>query len=88
MRDSVQLLKKKILKDGKKLEGNILKVDSFLNHQIDVELLNEIGKEFKKRFQDKNITKILTLEVSGIAIAVIAAQYFNVPVVFAKKNRV
>lgn len=84
----MQLLKKKILKDGKKLEGNILKVDSFLNHQIDVELLNEIGKEFKKRFQDKNITKILTLEVSGIAIAVIAAQYFNVPVVFAKKNRV
>ena len=86
MRGIVQLLKKKILEQGKKLEGNILKVDSFLNHQIDIELLNEMGKEFKKRFQDKKITKILTLEVSGIAIAVIAAQYFNVPVVFAKKT--
>jgi xanthine phosphoribosyltransferase len=86
MRDSVQLLKEKILKHGKKLEGNILKVDSFLNHQIDIELLNEIGKEFKKRFQDKKVTKILTVEASGIAIAVIAAQYFNVPVVFAKKT--
>jgi xanthine phosphoribosyltransferase len=86
MRDIVQLLKEKILKQGKKLEGNILKVDSFLNHQIDIGLLNEVGKEFKKRFQDKNITKILTIEASGIAIAVIAAQYFNVPVVFAKKT--
>lgn len=86
MRDIVQLLKEKILIEGRKLEGNILKVDSFLNHQIDIELLNEIGKEFKKRFQNKNITKILTLEASGIAIAVIAAQYFNVPVVFAKKT--
>ena len=82
----MQLLKKKILKEGRVLEGNILKVDSFLNHQIDIELLNEIGKEFKQRFQEKNITKILTLEASGIAIAVIAAQYFNVPVVFAKKT--
>ncbi|MDF2840844.1 MAG: xanthine phosphoribosyltransferase [Clostridia bacterium] len=82
----MHLLKEKILKEGKRLEGNILKVDSFLNHQIDVALLNEIGKEFKRRFQDKNITKILTLEVSGIAIAVIAAQYFHVPVVFAKKT--
>jgi xanthine phosphoribosyltransferase len=86
MRDIVQLLKEKILKQGKKLEGNILKVDSFLNHQVDIELLNEIGKEFKKRFQDENITKILTVEASGIAIAVITAQYFNVPVVFAKKT--
>ncbi|HYF83598.1 MAG TPA: xanthine phosphoribosyltransferase [Clostridia bacterium] len=82
----MQLLREKILKEGRKLEGNILKVDSFLNHQIDIELLNEIGKEFKKRFQDENVTKILTLEASGIAIAVIAAQYFNVPVVFAKKT--
>ena len=82
----MQLLKEKILKEGRVLEGNILKVDSFLNHQIDTELLNEIGKEFKKRFQDKDITKILTVEASGIAIAVIAAQYFNVPVVFAKKT--
>ena len=86
MRDSVQLLKEKILKDGRVLDGNILKVDSFLNHQLDIGLLNEIGKEFKRRFQDKNITKILTVEASGIAIAVIAAQYFNVPVVFAKKT--
>ncbi len=82
----MQLLKKKILKEGRKQEGNILKVDSFLNHQIDVALLNEIGKEFKRRFQDKNVTKILTIEASGIAIAVITAQYFNVPVVFAKKT--
>lgn len=86
MRDNMQLLKERILKEGRVLEGDILKVDSFLNHQIDVELLNEIGKEFKKRFQDENITKILTLEASGISIAVIAAQYFNVPVVFAKKT--
>ncbi len=82
----MQLLKEKILKDGRVLDGNILKVDSFLNHQLDIDLLNEIGKEFKRRFQDKNITKILTVEASGIAIAVIAAQYFNVPVVFAKKT--
>ncbi len=82
----MQLLKEKILREGRVLEGNILKVDSFLNHQIDVALLNEVGKEFKKRFQDKNISKILTIEASGIAIAVIAAQYFNVPVVFAKKT--
>lgn len=82
----MQLLKEKILREGRILNGNILKVDSFLNHQIDTELLNEIGKEFKKRFQDKNVNKILTVEASGIAIAVIAAQYFNVPVVFAKKT--
>jgi xanthine phosphoribosyltransferase len=86
MRDSVKLLKEKILKEGRALDGHILKVDSFLNHQIDIELLNEIGKEFKERFQDKNVTKILTVEASGIAIAVITAQYFNVPVVFAKKT--
>jgi xanthine phosphoribosyltransferase len=82
----MELLKKKILTEGKTLEGNILKVDSFLNHQIDIELLNEIGKEFKKRFEGKRISKILTIEASGIAIAVIAAQYFNAPVVFAKKT--
>lgn len=82
----MKLLKEKIIKEGRVLEGNILKVDSFLNHQIDIELLNEIGKEFKRRFQGKDITKILTIEASGIAIAVIAAQYFNVPVVFAKKT--
>lgn len=82
----MQLLKNKILKEGRVLKGDILKVDSFLNHQIDIDLLNKIGNEFKKRFQDKNITKILTIEASGIAVAVIAAQYFNVPVIFAKKT--
>lgn len=81
----MRLLKEKIIKEGRVLEGSILKVDSFLNHQVDIKLMNEIGKEFKKRFQDKKIDKILTLEVSGIAVAVIAAQYFNVPVVYAKK---
>jgi xanthine phosphoribosyltransferase len=82
----MELLKQRILSEGR-IEGEeILKVDSFLNHQIDVELLNEIGKEFKRRFSEKTITKILTIEASGIAIACIAAQYFNVPVVFAKKT--
>ncbi|AKL96783.1 xanthine phosphoribosyltransferase Xpt [Clostridium aceticum] len=82
----MELLKKKIIEDGRILEGNILKVDNFLNHQLDIGLLNEIGKEFKKIFSHKKITKILTAEVSGIAIAAIAAQYFDVPVVFAKKT--
>ncbi|KOA93594.1 xanthine phosphoribosyltransferase [Clostridium botulinum] len=82
----MELLKKRILKDGEVIGEEVLKVDSFLNHQIDVELLNEIGKEFKNRFKDKEITKILTVEASGIGIACIAAQYFNVPVVFAKKH--
>ncbi len=81
----MKLLKERIRKDGTVKPGNVLKVDMFLNHQIDVELLNEIGKEFKRLFADKEITKILTIEASGIAIACIAAQYFNVPVVFAKK---
>lgn len=83
----MKLLKDRIVKDGIIREGNILKVDSFLNHQIDVDLLNEIGKEFKRRFAGEEITKILTIEASGIAIACIAAQYFNVPVVFAKKSK-
>jgi len=82
----VELLKEKILREGRVLRGDILKVDSFLNHQLDIELLNEVGREFKKRFQDKDVTKILTIEASGIAVAVIAAQYFNVPVIFAKKT--
>ncbi|QQY78808.1 xanthine phosphoribosyltransferase [Keratinibaculum paraultunense] len=82
----MELLKQRILKDGVLKEGNILKVDSFLNHQVDVELLNEIGKEFERRFRGEKIDKILTVETSGIAIAVIAAQYFNVPVVFARKT--
>lgn len=81
----MELLKERIRKDGTVKAGNVLKVDSFLNHQIDINLMNEIGKEFKRRFADKHITKILTIEASGIAVASIAAQYFNVPVVFAKK---
>lgn len=68
--------------------GNVLKVDSFLNHQMDIELIHEIGKEFKARFKDCPITKIITIEASGIGIACIVAQYFQVPVVFAKKPRV
>lgn len=83
----MQLLKDRIRKDGKIKEGNVLKVDSFLNHQIDIELLEEIGKEFKRRFDGEKVTKILTIEASGIAIACIAARYFNVPVVFAKKSK-
>ena len=83
----MELLEQRILKDGIVKPGNILKVDSFLNHQIDVSLLNEIGKELTKLFADKKITKILTIEASGIAIASIAAQHFNVPVVFAKKAK-
>ena len=81
----MQLLKDRILTDGVIKEGNILKVDSFLNHQMDINLINEIGKEFKKRFDHCPINKILTIEASGIGIACIAAQYFHVPVVFAKK---
>ncbi len=83
----MQLLKDRIKKDGKIRGGNVLKVDSFLNHQMDIELFGEIGKEFKKRFADSDITKILTIEASGIGIACIAAQNFKVPVVFAKKNQ-
>lgn len=81
----MQLLKDMILEQGTVEGDDILKVDRFLNHRLDVELLNEIGKEFKRRFNDKPINKILTIEASGIAISIIAAQYFNVPVVFAKK---
>ena len=83
----MQLLKERILKDGKVRSGNVLKVDSFLNHQLDITLFGEIGKEFKRRYADQTVTKILTIEASGIGIACIAAQYFNVPVVFAKKNQ-
>lgn len=82
----MQKLKEKILACGKVIDDRIIKVDSFLNHQLDIDFFNEIGKEFKRRFQDKEITKILTLEASGIGIACIAAQYFHVPVVFAKKH--
>lgn len=81
----MKLLQERILRDGNVKKGNVLKVDNFLNHQMDIELFNEIGKEFKRIFNDLNINKILTIEASGIGIACIAAQYFNVPVVFAKK---
>ena len=83
----MQLLKERIIKDGKVRSGNVLKVDSFLNHQLDIELFGEIGREFKRRFADQTVTKILTIEASGIGIACITAQYFKVPVVFAKKNQ-
>ena len=81
----MNFLEERILKDGLVKEGNVLKVDSFLNHQMDPMLLDEIGKEFYRLFKDKNITKILTVEASGIGIACIAATYFDVPVLFAKK---
>ena len=83
----MQLLKNRIRKDGKIKEGNVLKVDSFLNHQMDVKLFQEIGKEFKRRFEGEEITKILTIEASGIGIACVAAEVFDVPVVFAKKSQ-
>lgn len=83
----MQLLKERILKDGIIKPGNVLKVDSFLNHQMDIDLMNEIGKEFRRRFPSDKITKILTIEASGIGIACIVAQYFHVPVVFAKKSQ-
>lgn len=81
----MKFLKDRINELGEVRSPEILKVDRFLNHQLDVELLNAIGQEFHKRFKDKTVTKILTIEASGIAIAAIAAQYFKVPVVFAKK---
>ena len=81
----MQLLEERIRKDGIVKPGNILKVDSFLNHQMDIPFINELGKEFKRRFADAPITKILTIEASGIRIACLVAQHFNVPVVFAKK---
>ncbi len=81
----MELLEKKIQKDGIVKAGNILKVDHFLNHQMDIALFNEMGKEFKRLFADRPVNKILTIEASGIGIACIAAQYFQVPVVFAKK---
>jgi len=83
----MQILKDKILSQGKVLPGNILNVGSFLNQQVDIELYNEIGKEFYRRFSDDHVSRILTIEASGIGIACITAQYFNVPVVFARKFR-
>ncbi len=83
----MKALEEKINAEGIVAEGNILKVSSFLNHRIDVPFMNEVGKEFYRLFQNDNVTKILTIEASGIGIACLTAQYFNVPVVFAKKNK-
>lgn len=83
----VKLLEDRILRDGKVCGGDVLKVDSFLNHQIDVALINEIGKEIASLYSGCNVTKILTIEASGIGIACIAAQYFDAPVLFAKKSQ-
>ena len=83
----MQLMEERIRRNGIVRAGNVLKVDSFLNHQMDIDLFNEIGREFKKRFEGKEINKILTIEASGIGIACIAAQHFHVPVVFAKKSQ-
>ncbi len=83
----MRLLEERIQKDGIVREGNVLKVDSFLNHQMDIRLFREIGKEFKRLFANDEITKILTIEASGIGIACVVAEYFDVPVVFAKKSK-
>ena len=83
----MNFLEERIAKDGVVKEGNVLKVDGFLNHQIDVDLLDQVGMEFKRRFAGKNITKILTIEASGIGIACMTARHFGVPVVFAKKSK-
>ena len=83
----MKLLEERIREDGVVKEGNVLKVDSFLNHQMEIELFNEMGKEWARLFADRPVTKILTVEASGIGIACVAAQHFHVPVVFAKKTQ-
>ena len=83
----MKLLEERIKEDGQVRPGNILKVDSFLNHQLDLSLLAQLGTEFYEKFKDKGITRILTIEASGIALACLAAQHFKVPVVFAKKAK-
>ena len=83
----MELLKERIRKDGVIKEGNVLKVDSFLNHRMDIDLINQIGREFAVRFEGEKIDQIMTIEASGIGIAAITAQYFNCPVVFAKKTQ-
>ena len=83
----MELLEQRIRKDGKIRGGGVLKVDSFLNHQMDVELFQEMGREFLRLFGECNVTKILTIEASGIGIACVTAQFFHVPVIFAKKNK-
>ena len=83
----MNFLEERIIKDGVVKSGNVLKVDSFLNHQMDIPLLEEIGREFKRRFGHKNVTKVITIESSGIGIAVFVAKEFGVPMVFAKKSK-
>ena len=83
----MNFLEERILKDGIVNAGNVLKVDSFLNHQMDIELMDKMGEEFKRRFENKSITKVLTIEASGIAIACSVARCFGVPLVFAKKSK-
>lgn len=83
----MNFLEERILKDGLVKEGNVLKVDSFLNHQMDVDLMEQIGEEFHRRFGNKKITKVLTIEASGIAIAYAVARQFGVPMLFAKKSK-
>ena len=83
----MNFLQEKITRDGIVREGNVLKVDSFLNHQMDVEVIDKIGEAFYERFKDKNITRIVTIEASGIAIGYATAQYFKLPLVFAKKSK-
>ena len=83
----MNFLEQRILKDGIVKPGNVLKVDSFLNHQMDISLMEEIGREFKRRFGDKKVTKVLTIEASGIGIAAFVAREFGVPMVFAKKSK-
>ena len=83
----MNFLEERILRDGIVKEGNVLKEDSFLNHQMDISLFEQMGEEFKKRFAGKEINKIVTIEASGIGIACVVAKYFNVPVVFAKKSK-
>lgn len=83
----MNFLEERIARDGIVKEGNVLKVDSFLNHQMDIDIFNKMGEEFKKRFAEKPINKILTIEASGIGIACVAAMHFGVPVVFAKKSK-
>jgi len=83
----MNFLEERIARDGVVKEGNVLKVDSFLNHQMDIKLFDKMGEEFKKRFANKHINKILTIEASGIGIASIVAMHFGVPVVFAKKSK-
>ncbi len=83
----MQLLEERIIKDGKVFSGNVLKVDSFLNHQIDVELLDKMGSEVKQQFKDEKVTKVLTIEASGIGVGCMVAKHFNCPLLFAKKTK-